>query len=753
MIKKIKLSNIATFTKVIEIDDLRKINFFYGSNGTGKTTISKVLANPENFRDCNLEWKKNRKIKTIVFNEEFIRNYFYEKDVLNGIYTIGEGASEIENKIKEKKEDQKKIISELEKLDSTKTEKEQEISKNYNEFKESCWEKGYLSLQNDFDLFFTGYKKDKEKFAGQILMKKTNDAELLSKDELKRKYDLIYGSDVSKIDEISLIPTEQIQKIETEQEILKTVIIGKKDVDIAAMIEKLHNHDWVKQGKEFYDKNYDEEIKSYVCPFCQQTTSENFRKRLEEYFDESYQNNINDLNYFIIEYRRISQEIHSLLEQVLKIDNQYMNEEKNKIEDKKKIIETLINENIQFLNEKRSNPSKRIELKSILTELNNINSIFNEANQKIKEHNRLVDNKKDEKPNLEKEIWKYIVSQLNKEIQEYEKNNNDIEKALRNIEKKINDNEKTEKEIKKQISELEKQIKSVKPTVDNINKILENFGFRGFKLKPSDDEKHYQIIRSDGSDAKKTLSEGERNFLVFLYFYHLVYGVENPEENINQDKILVIDDPVSSLDSDVLFIVLTLIRGTLDKVRKNQDNVKQIFIFTHNAYFFKEVTFISSRESCYNRRDDTLYFIVRKKDNISFIEKYDTCPIKTSYQLLWDDIKKSEIDCVSLQNSMRRIIEFYFKFLANLNENDLINKFDGIEKNICKSLIVWINIGSHEIIDDFNVTISNEQLENFRNVFKKIFEYTGHIKHYNMMMGVNEIFTPRRWNIYNTSGF
>lgn len=744
MIKKIKLSNVATFSNSIEVNDLKKINFFYGSNGTGKTTISKVLANPENFRDCNFEWENNRKIKTIVFNEEFIRDYFYEKDFLNGIYTIGEGASEIENQINQKKVELNNVVSEeFDKLNSAKKQKEKEKSENYNYFKESCWEKGYLSLQDDFDLFFTGYKKDKEKFANKILGEKTNDAILLSKDELKRKYDLIYARDVSKIDEILLIPTEQIQKIETKQEILKTAIIGKKDVDISAMIEKLHNHDWVKQGKEYYDKNYDEERKSYICPFCQQPTSDNFRKQLEEYFDESYQNNINDLNYFINEYRRISQDILNLLEQVLKTGNQYINEEKNKIEDKKKIIDGLINENIQLLREKETNPSKKIELKSILTELNNINSIFDEANQKIKEHNRLIDNKESEKLNLEKEIWKYIVEQLSNEIQIYENNNINIENALRNIEEQIKNNKQKEEEIKKQISELEKQIKSVKPTVDNINKILENFGFRGFKLKPADDEKHYHIIRNDGSDAKKTLSEGERNFLVFLYFYHLIYGVDNPEENINQDKILVIDDPVSSLDSDVLFIVSTLIRGIIDKVRKNQDTVKQIFIFTHNAYFFKEVTFISSRESCYNKRHDTLYFIVRKKDNISSIEKYDTCPIKTSYQLLWDDIKKSEVDCISLQNSMRRIIEFYFKFLANLNENNLINQFNGIEKNIFKSLIAWINTGSHEIIDDFNVTISNEQIEIFKNVFKNIFEYTGHIEHYNMMMGVNkENITP-----------
>ncbi len=242
------------------------------------------------------------------------------------------------------------------------------------------------------------------------------------------------------------------------------------------------------------------------------------------------------------------------------------------------------------------------------------------------------------------------------------------------------------------------------------------------------------MIRNDGSDAKKTLSEGERNFLVFLYFYNLIYGVENPEENISQDKILVIDDPVSSLDSETLFIVSTLIKKILYKVRNNNDSVKQVIIFTHNAYFFKEITFVSSRESCYNKRNDTMYYIVRKKDNISHIDCFETSPIKTSYQLLWDDLKKDNIDCISIQNSMRRIIEFYFKFLSGLNENKLIEKFDGEDKNICRSLIAFINSGSHELIDDFNIIVTNDNLDKFKEILKKIFDVTGHSADYDMMM-------------------
>ncbi len=64
-------------------------------------------------------------------------------------------------------------------------------------------------------------------------------------------------------------------------------------------------------------------------------------------------------------------------------------------------------------------------------------------------------------------------------------------------------------------------------------------------------------MRQDGTVADK-LSEGERNFIAFLYFYHLVRG-SLTDSDVSKDKIVVIDDPVLSMDSSVLFIVSTLV--------------------------------------------------------------------------------------------------------------------------------------------------------------------------------------------------
>jgi len=45
MINKIIINNLASYKNNVEIDKLEKINFFFGNNGSGKTTISRVIYN------------------------------------------------------------------------------------------------------------------------------------------------------------------------------------------------------------------------------------------------------------------------------------------------------------------------------------------------------------------------------------------------------------------------------------------------------------------------------------------------------------------------------------------------------------------------------------------------------------------------------------------------------------------------------------------------------------------------------------
>jgi wobble nucleotide-excising tRNase len=75
---------------------------------------------------------------------------------------------------------------------------------------------------------------------------------------------------------------------------------------------------------------------------------------------------------------------------------------------------------------------------------------------------------------------------------------------------------------------------------------------------------------------------------------------------------VVFDDPVSSLDSDILFIVSSLIKALFDEVRQGTAHIKQVFVLTHNVYFHKEVTFNARRTDRNAMRSEETFWVVRK---------------------------------------------------------------------------------------------------------------------------------------------
>ena len=91
MIKKIVIKDVASYdAEGVVLDDLRKVNFIYGGNGTGKTTISRVLGsvNPEvEFPGCEVEWAGAPR-KVLVYNKDFKERNFQEN--IPGVFTIGE---------------------------------------------------------------------------------------------------------------------------------------------------------------------------------------------------------------------------------------------------------------------------------------------------------------------------------------------------------------------------------------------------------------------------------------------------------------------------------------------------------------------------------------------------------------------------------------------------------------------------------------------------------------------------------------
>lgn len=734
------MKNIATFKENgTIIDNLSKINFIYGANGTGKTTISTYLSNPLICNNCSIEWHNNERMEILVYNKKFKDENFYSEK-LKGIYTFGEKNKETIKKIEKLRKELENIKEKGMRYKPTKEQLEEEIPQLENDLNKYIWDNLYKKYGKDFKQLFYGKISSKENFKKFILqlLKEFNKNEnnIIDYERMKKEYNLLFRENLSMLEKINInLKIEEIDKIESNK-IFKKRIIGKEDLEIAKLINKLNMADWIYQGKEYLNNTNE------ICPFCQKPTiDENFKKQIEEYFDEEYRNNIQLIKQLQNEYLILVQDIKTQFENIInriKQNKFYMNYINiDKLEDLSKILNEKFFVNLQKINEKLKEPSRSIIVEKNFEILKNFIDMINNLNKKVEEHNKKVEKHTEERKKLEKYFFNYLISNYKNEINSKLKIINGKKKGLANLNTQLNNLRENFKQINNEIKALNATLTTISSTVEKINTLLEKFGFNNFRLEIVDD-KYYKIIRENGEIAKDTLSEGELTFITFLYFLQLIEGSFD-KKNVRSNKVLIIDDPISSLDSQVLFIVSTLIKEYIKKVRDDNNYfIKQIIILTHNVYFHKEISFISQREQS-NNRNDTSYYILRKYNNASFITYHKNNPIQSSYELLWIDLVnviKYQNPCkTTIQNIMRKILENYFKIFGGVNDDEIISKFQSPEeKYICKSLISWINEGSHTIPDDFEVQIQDIEIEKYIRVFKNIFKKMGHEAHFEMMM-------------------
>lgn len=734
MITNIKLHNIATYVNPVEINDLKKINFIYGSNGTGKTTLSNFLYDSTSLKysDCTKKWKNDTELDVLVYNKKFREDYFGESK-LKGVFTLGKASKEEIDTINTKKDELKNLKEQYVKRKSSLDKLNEEKGEKSLKFKEKVWKGIYQKHKTHFKEAFVGSMKSKDAFYNRIIKEfNNNKEELLVLDVLKTKSQTIFGEAPKHIEPFTVVEFDRLLEIE-EDKIWEKKVIGKADVEIAKLIQKLNINDWVIKGKNLLEET------DKTCPFCQEETiTINFKKQLDEFFDENFTNDLKQIKDFSDEYLR---EAATIVNQLNEIEKKEKENKKTKLNISlfSANLKTLISELTairELLQNKLSEPSRVISLQSIKQQLSSLNLLLVEANKSIESHNKIVLDYNSQRDNLIKSIWKYLVEDNKVELDNYVKENSGLIKAAEGIKKQYEDFKEKHRLLKIDINQLSLNVTSSEPTVIQINNTLKTYGFQSFTIVPSlKEENHYEIQREDGSLAESTLSEGEITFITFLYFLQIAKGsLEKGKTSV--DKILVIDDPISSLDSNVLYVVSTLIKRVLKEVRENKGDILQVILLTHNVFFHKEVSFIDGRTK---RTSNTNYWLLRKKNKTTSIQSYgQDNPIHSSYELLWKELKEGS-SLVSVQNTMRRIIENYFRILGKYRDDTLISKFETKEEqDICRALISWINDGSHSINDDLYIEYQDETIENYKKVFKAIFEKTNHIEHYKMMMQEQE---------------
>lgn len=134
-------------------------------------------------------------------------------------------------------------------------------------------------------------------------------------------------------------------------------------------------------------------------------------------------------------------------------------------------------------------------------------------------------------------------------------------------------------EIKKEIHRLETELSNESIAVDAFNTELAKFiGRTELTLKFDVQQKGYRISRNGSDKNAQNLSEGEKTAIAFVYF---ATKLEEHDNDI-KDTIVVIDDPVSSFDSNNLF-------HSYSFLKKYCEQSKQLFVMTHNFSYFKLV--------------------------------------------------------------------------------------------------------------------------------------------------------------------
>ena len=159
---------------------------------------------------------------------------------------------------------------------------------------------------------------------------------------------------------------------------------------------------------------------------------------------------------------------------------------------------------------------------------------------------------------------------------------------------------------------------------------------------------------------------------------------------------------------------------------------------TNSLFFHKEASFIDGRTQ---EIGEVNYWLVRKDNGVSTIMSYGMKnPISTSYELLWQELRDNEnLTRITIQNTMRRIIENYFGMLGKGKDDSLMKCFaEPEDRMIARSLLAWINDGSHSIPDDLYIDSYTDAVPKYKEVFKQMFYESGHSAHYNMMMKIED---------------
>ena len=720
MINKIVMKNVASYKAETILQTDKKINLIYGLNGTGKSTVSGFLYDMTEpaYADCSVEGLMATD-RVLVYNQKFVRDHFHEKAGIQGIFTLSKENKEAQQLIEKATKAIKEYIEKRKAIEIEKEKKEKEYKKQVSVFQKETWviKSEFSGEDKTLEFCLAGVRRSQEDLFNHLVAHGVSEDQIdYSIEDLKKEVQDVKG-DAQKEEFLRKV-SFRLERVELSP-LLTKIIVGNRDSSVAALIERLGNSDWVNEGLQYV---HDEE--NGLCPFCQsRTINQELLTQIRGYFDESYKKDKAELESLLQLYVSRTQEYIAQIEAIK--SNRFLAEALPQLEASLAKMTNTIFENTSLLQEKVKTPSAVISLIPLAQYEKQLNGIIDEANKKIEAYNKKIDDVQGVMDGVKERFWRLMGKRFESLLNLYKKGQSthmsDMEQCRNQI-TQIDD------EIAKQkatIEENRKRTVNIDGAVDNIKKVLVDIGITDFTIeKYSDEEALYCLRRGDGQDAMfETLSEGEKMVISFLYFMERCKG-EQDAASVSTSKIVVIDDPISSLSHIHVFNIGRLIHKEFLRTKKYE----QVFVLTHSLYFFYELTNINHKE----REETQRLFRICKNSTGSYFENMSYEEIQNDYQAYWQIVKDKDQEPALIANCMRNIIEYFFNFVEKLDLNNVFQKPE-MQEISCQAFNRYMNRESHSKGQNI-FDIKEFDYDSFRAAFQKVFELTGYEEHYKRMM-------------------
>ncbi|AVV97453.1 AAA family ATPase [Helicobacter pylori] len=787
-IKKIKSFKAFCGLDTIEMGEFKHYNVIFGNNGCGKTSLTRAfeLLIPKNkhiekyrtistaespsiefeCKDGSYTIEPNSNIKEPSFKVEIYNSDFLHDNapfnsefglkklddgtiILEGS-VLGEETKEI-NQLKDFKEKVEKRQKKIEYENSAETlsAKQESAIKKYNEEiekirKEVTSKTIPITLDEIKINNICEVSKDKFKVQEDALTNLKKDFDELN--EAMKKFDDLKEMELPK----------DYQTIKDKLESLFSFDIDKEAGQVS---EKIKEH-ISKVGREFIEKGIElqKEMLDNACPFCTQEITNNiiqaytsyFNKRIEQFNQDSLE--VSGTLKKILEQWNIKEILQSFerFEPFMKKDFSKNKESLEKaLEQIKALLEELQKEVDKKEGAKNEKKFQKID-KELLEIQENIQQCVGEARE-------ILNQKKEQKKKLEKLKTKLKEARIKKAKHD----SYDWQKSKEEAERKLLVLDRGHKRLKCLLEKIDNKLKELydqkRPDIEIINNYLKALNLPKYSLN-----KDYRIVLNsdalENSEAKMILSDGEKTTLAFAYFLARLKLFYKKEDLKN--LVVVIDDPISSLDEQRIYNTTCLVAKINQELAReklsNEKDKAQVFVLTHNHTFMARlINMVGKKHARYfqlERHQGQLKIVCKDKFNGYF---------DTFYLLLFREVyefaKKEKVqdncnEAINYGNKVRILLESFLKI--NFIDSFLTEKHDGVfDKGKIKNLIetanreVELNFSKLPFNKDNNCNIENKDM-----FLKKILRIVKGL-HVDSHGSAMDFFSPYKISLENVQEF